>query len=302
MLHCALVNYTNIYICSFRCQILNHDSSCEDFLKMLTDDLPSAIQHDFLAKTQASFFKMAKNTIKEGEFVVSLDFAENYTCQVQNAIQSQHWANIQATLHTYVIYHKVNDSVKNINYVLISECLQHDASAVHFYNSQLISHLKNQFGAECVKKIIYFSDGAASQYKNKYNFINLLKHEEDFGVKAEWHFFATSHGKGACDGIGGTVKRHAYRSTLQSKDITSPKLLCDWAKGFFKNIRFDYSTNEDHIQHKSYLNERFDNATTIKHTRQYHAFVPTNGNKLKCKSFSKSDKFVLEGVVKNDFH
>ena len=26
-----------------------------------------------------------------------------------------------------------------------------------------------------------------------------------FWFQAEWHFYATSHGKGPCDGIGGTV-------------------------------------------------------------------------------------------------
>jgi hypothetical protein len=52
----------------------------------------------------------------------------------------------------------------------------------------------------------YFSDGAVSQYKNCKKFLNLCYHEEDFGVKAEWHFFATSHGKSPCDSIGGTIK------------------------------------------------------------------------------------------------
>ena len=37
------------------------------------------------------------------------------------------------------------------------------------------------------------------------SFINLCYHHKDFGVDAEWHFSTTSHGKGACDGVGGTV-------------------------------------------------------------------------------------------------
>ena len=63
--------------------------------------------------------------------------------------------------------------------------------------------------------IYYYSDGAASQYKNRLNFLNLCYHESDFGIKAEWHYFATSHGKSACDGVGGTVKRLAARASLQ---------------------------------------------------------------------------------------
>ena len=37
----------------------------------------------------------------------------------------------------------------------------------------------------------------------------------DFEVKCEWHFFATSHGKSACDGIGGVVKRITAKASLQ---------------------------------------------------------------------------------------
>eukprot|EP00731_Ephydatia_muelleri_P001040 Em0001g1040a len=54
-----------------------------------------------------------------------------------------------------------------------------------------------------------------SQYKNCYNFTNLCYHEDDFGVATEWHFFATSHGKSAAGGIGGTVKRTSAKASLQ---------------------------------------------------------------------------------------
>ena len=39
-----------------------------------------------------------------------------------------------------------------------------------------------------VKKNNYFTDGCAGQYKNKFNFINLSHHFEDFGVVAEGTF------------------------------------------------------------------------------------------------------------------
>ena len=51
-----------------------------------------------------------------------------------------------------------------------------------------------------VTKMIYFSDGCAAQYKNYKNFIDLCHHYEGFGLVAEWHFFATSHGKRPPDG------------------------------------------------------------------------------------------------------
>ena len=52
------------------------------------------------------------------------------------------------------------------------------------------------------------------QLSTKIEKMNLCYHK-DFGVQAEWHFYATPHGKGPCDGIGGTVKRLATRASLQ---------------------------------------------------------------------------------------
>ena len=91
----------------------------------------------------------------------------------------------------------------------------------------MISHLKEKFG-DRIRKIFYFSNGAASQYENKYNFSNLINHKNDFGINAEWHFFATTLGKGAWGGIGGTIKRDAYFTSLQKDTdllLTSPERL-----------------------------------------------------------------------------
>lgn len=194
------------------------------------------MKHDFIAVAQADYFNEMKNLISEGEFVITLDFAENYTCQTQDPIQSQHWSNVQATLHPYVVYFKRNNKIEHLHYVIISEHLQHDANSVHYFNCKLMDHLKNKFGSRNVRKVTYFSDGAGSQYKNKFNLINLTKHKEDFGVDAQWNFFVTSHGKGACDGIGGTVKRNAYKSSLQNKRITSQNFFTIGQKLFSKKF------------------------------------------------------------------
>ena len=56
-----------------------------------------------------------------------------------------------------------------------------------------------------IKIIHYYSDGAPSQYKNYKGLANLCHHRLDHGIDAVWIFFAISHGKSACDGIGETV-------------------------------------------------------------------------------------------------
>ena len=69
-----------------------------------------------------------------------------------------------------------------------------------------------------ITEVEYFSDRCAAQYKNYNNMLNLCRHKENFGITQLGQvFFATSHGKSPCDGIGGTVKRLTARATILAK-------------------------------------------------------------------------------------
>ena len=76
---------------------------------------------------------------------------------------------------------------------VVSNCLKYDTITVHKFQQPVIQYLKVKLPE--FSKLLYFSDGAASQYINLKYFCNLTFHSEDFDVDAEWHFFATSHGK-----------------------------------------------------------------------------------------------------------
>ena len=85
----------------------------------------------------------------------------------------------------------------------------HNTSFVHKIQKPLVEFLKQRLPN--VTKIYYVSDGCGGQYKNFKNFLNLCSHKVDFSIKAEWIFFATSHGKSTCDGTGGVVKCHGCK-------------------------------------------------------------------------------------------
>ena len=70
---------------------------------------------------------------------------------------------------------------------------------MHTFMSFLFSKLAEKY--KSIKVINVFSDGAA----------NLHEWENEFSTKLIWKVVATSHGKGAVDGIGGTVKRSVWR-------------------------------------------------------------------------------------------
>ena len=91
--------------------------------------------------------------------------------------------------------------------------LDHDAALVYKIYAEGFCYIKQHI-LDRLKKVHDCSDGCAGQYKNCKNFINLCHHKGDFNLECVWDFFATSHGKSACDGISGTVKRLVAKASL----------------------------------------------------------------------------------------
>lgn len=275
----------------------------EDFIEAFIEKIEVLIPHSFIATQQAQFISECKKELKEGELAVLADFSENYSFVVQDAAQGMHWNNSQATIHPFVVYYQYSEEEHHISFVIISDCLHHDTVAVHLFQRALITFLKSALPITDIKKITYFSDGAASQYKNRKNFVNLCSHEADFGIKAEWHFSATSHGKSACDGVGGTVKRLAARASLQKpydQQIMNPTQLYQWAKENIPATVFRYCSTEEYEAVKQELKNCFQNSRTIPGTRRLHAFIPLSRHLVAVKLYSNSGEYKEEKVVKNE--
>jgi hypothetical protein len=68
-------------------------------------------------------------------------------------------------------------------FVVISDCLKHGTVGVHLFQSKLCSFFSCKL--KHLTKIYYFSDGAALQYKNWKNCINLCYHYGYFFMDAE---------------------------------------------------------------------------------------------------------------------
>ena len=283
-----------------RCTLETISKSADDFVDTFCEKLETLLPHSFIAKQQAHFYSQMKENLQPGEFLITADFSENYSFVLQDAAQGFHWNNSQATIHPFVAYYLDRGKLHHLSFVVISDCLHHDTVAVYLFQKSLIDFLKNKFS---IHKVFYFSDGAASQYKNRKNFINLCHHEADFGVPAEWHFSATSHGKSACDSVGGTVKRLAARASLQrpyDQQIMTPRQLFDWASENVPATVFQYCSIDDYREEAIFLEERFEQARTIPGTRRLHSFIPVSKTVIETKeysssSFSKEERVTIRG-------
>lgn len=280
------------WVSTDRCDIENIVKQSDEFIPYLIDKLEKFIPHDYIKTEQSLFWKNCKTNLKPGQFAVTLDFSENFKFVLQDEVQSHHWNERQATIHPFVIYYKEDDEIKHFSFVMISEDLHHDSISVNLFISKLINYIRTE-KRMIVNKIYFMSDGAASQYKNRKNFSSLCQFKNKYNIDVEWHFYATSHGKGPCDAIGGTLKRMATRASLAKEHehpIKNAKELYDWAQlrteKQLTKIDFCYSTCEEYDLFAKEINNLYLRARTIHGTQKNHSFVPISCDKIQIKHYS----------------
>ncbi|KAK1905791.1 2-methoxy-6-polyprenyl-14-benzoquinol methylase mitochondrial [Dissostichus eleginoides] len=122
-----------------------------------------------------------------------------------------------------------------------------------------------------VTTVHFWSDGPSKQYKNKKNFFLLSAIPPTLGFKkATWNFFPTSHGKGAPDGIGGTVKRTADNLVLRGNDVTDGHTFFEKVSNSLKGVQLHYIVEEDMERYDTLL---IDPVRPVPSTRQIHQVI-----------------------------
>ena len=117
-------------------------------------------------------------------------------------------------------------------------------------------------------------------------------------------FFATSHGKQPCDGIGGTVKHLTAKVSLQrlySDQILTPKMMFQYCVSNSQDIEFIYIAQENLNSTRLFLETRFEQIKCpIPGTRSFHEFVPLDEFRIAVKSCSKDSLLSLVHDFKNE--
>ena len=96
--------------------------------------------------------------------------------------------------------------------VLLSDINDHDTTTVVPSTAYVLNYIKEHFG-DNVHDTEIWTDGPSSQFINKYIFAFIgITLPQLKAYKVFWSYSATSHGKGAVDSIGGTIKRVATQA------------------------------------------------------------------------------------------
>jgi hypothetical protein len=165
--------------------------------------------HIHLTRVQHAIFKEIKESQPPVNAVIHMDFSQNYSAIGQNDLQSAYFGRNQISIYTVMVY---VGQESPIPIVIINDDTSHSKEQVTFYIQLIVNSVREDYPD--LAHIDFFTDGCSSQFKNKYILISLLYTVEDLGLTAKWHFFTTSHGKGAVDGLGAVVKRTVANKVL----------------------------------------------------------------------------------------
>ena len=235
------------------------------------EELPTEFSiHNHTNINQPHNFKQAKKNLKEKELIISEDFSENYSLKQQNEIVSAHWSQEELSLFCATAHYLQEGKPTFNHYILCSDDLTHDKNTIFFYNSYTINDLKSK--GLIFDIVHYWSDGPSSQFKNQYNFTNLLRHQKDHGMRADWNFFSTSHGKGENDGAGGDVKNVVWRKVLQNKAVVADlESFVSLAKAKFPSFTIEGFTSTEICNATRHLPERYEkHSKSLPSTQKFH--------------------------------
>ncbi|VEN35312.1 unnamed protein product [Callosobruchus maculatus] len=232
------------------------ESTVRELVIKFVNDLPKYMTHLLNRIHQYNTIDKLKKKLKDSEVLIHMDFSENYNCKYGREIQSAHFgaSKPQISLHTVVVYVSTSingDPPRNINFCTISENLRHDPSAICGHLTPILREIKSQIPQ--IKTAYFQSDGPTTQYKNKKMFYLIASYIADIldVNQIQWHYSESGHGKGAPDGIGGSVKRKADESVARGKDVSCFKEFHDILREECKKTKIIAIGDEEIIKYDS---------------------------------------------------
>ena len=91
-------------------------------------------------------------------------------------------------------------------------------------------------------------------------------HQEMFNISVTGNYFESGHGKGPCDGVGGSVKRSADRAIKQGQVIQGAELFYRWG----------FRQEESAVTYLLVTEEEVDEATALPSSTSTHPRLSYN--------------------------
>ena len=155
-------------------------------------------RHLFNLKNQYKHYRRARETLKDTEGFIHVDFSKSYNAKMPKEIQSMHFgASLpQISLHTGYYTTGQMDNIQS--FCGVSDSLRHDPQAIWAFLIPVLRDMKENYPG--IDFLHFYSDGPTAQYRQKINFYLLSTLIFDLGFSGGcWNFHEAGHGKGIPD-------------------------------------------------------------------------------------------------------
>ena len=270
-------------------------------LNMLGTKLRKFLYHYFINKRQSEAHNSCKVLATSESFdtvKVEMDFSENFSSIYQDKKSSAHWKINSVTLYTVMVWFREH----KILTVSLSDTSIHEKTAVVPYTIDVLDYIWESFGAD-VKQVEVWNDGPRSQFKKKFAFAFIgipipVRHE----FKVTWNYSATSHGKGAVDGIGGLIKRLGLASLVTRQAIIKDvKSMYDVVNAKTK-LKLAFISDEyvaDMLKNLG-MKSQWDFVRVLTGRFYFHCFKPTQQKEnIKASHFKADESFIIYHVTES---
>lgn len=213
-------------------KVLRHSLPPDQFLQFFMKAYEEFIEHNVRVQKQYGALKNLKLKLPRGHVIMQNDFIQNFACLLADAAQSSFFDQTQVTIHASVLYfYNEKGELEYISFIHVSGVNQHNKSMVQAILDQVwtvdMKHLIEELD---ISHVHYYSDSPTSQYRNRWMFQYIESHKERYGISASWDYFEAGHGKGPCDGLGGTIKRLAEDACKMGALIQDADDFLKWAQ------------------------------------------------------------------------
>ncbi|CAF1218860.1 unnamed protein product [Rotaria sordida] len=263
-----------------RAEKKDFSGSVDEAVLLLKSKVEYFLFHVYIKREQSKCFEKLKEEASDEKIVLQVDFAENFNMKEQDEIQKAHWNSKPLSIFTAYVWSKN----ENFAFALPSSDITHDKFVVDAALEIILNHIV--IILPNIKAVDYFSDGAASQFKQRFHFRNLVQIANEHNIDLSWHFFATSHGKGVVDGIGGTVKRLVWSAILAGEVCRSAEDFIKIAKKKTKKVILIEITKNNIDNSKNKLESIFKTAKSIPETLKMHSVKVVDNNTLEFRYYS----------------
>lgn len=243
------------------------DDTVNEVIAKFIPDFTSYKLHCYVQNEQKNVLKESIEELSDDEILIICDYAERFTTRARREIQSSYFGKKLISLFTARMY----IGKKQFSYIIASDDNTQSKFAVYACITRLLEIAKGV--NENLKHLKIFSDGCASQFKNRFGITNLINAPTEWGLTAEWNFFGTGHGKSACDGLGGSIKRGVHRKVIaEDSRVYCAAEFVSCALSFVKNMEIIEITTKEIEDISNFLKPRWAKVNALTGLRSFHHF------------------------------